>query len=171
MSYYFATRIDQEFAAALQRTREALQDEGFGIISEIDIQKALKEKIGVDFRPYTILGACNPALAHEALNIEDKVGTMLPCNVVVQKTDDGIEVAAIDPVASMQAIENERLGEKAAVVAGKLRRVIETLGASQGGSSARSDERRPQIERDFEESRRELDSIAPAGTEALYDGS
>jgi uncharacterized protein (DUF302 family) len=87
----------------------------------------LKDKIGVNFRPYVILGACNPALAHEALNIEDKVGTMLPCNVIVQQTSDGIEVAAVDPVASMKAIENDQLSEKASLVAGKLRRVIEQL--------------------------------------------
>ncbi len=127
MSYYFLTRIDGSFTDALNRVRDALQAEGFGVISEIDIQKALKDKIGVDFRPYVILGACNPALAHEALRLEDKVGTMLPCNVVVQQTPDGIEVAAIDPVASMQAIQNEQLSEKAALVAGKLRQAIERL--------------------------------------------
>lgn len=170
MSYYFATAIDQDFAEALRKTREALQEEGFGIISEIDIQKALKEKIGVDFRCYTILGACNPTLAHEVLNIEDKVGTMLPCNVVVQETDRGVEVAAIDPVASMQAIENERLAEKAAVVAEKLRRTIERLGASQGGSSARPDQQPRQVERGSEESRRERDSLAGADTDPLPEG-
>jgi len=132
MSYYFATRLDTDFDDAVRRTTEALKREGFGIISEIDIQRALKEKIGVDFRRYTILGACNPALAHEALRVEDKVGTMLPCNVVVQETDDdGIEIAAIDPVASMQAIQNERLAGKAATVAGKLKRAIQSLGADQ----------------------------------------
>jgi len=127
MSYYFSTKIVGAFDDVIGRTREALKAQGFGIISEIDIQAALREKIGVDFRPYTILGACNPALAHEALQIEDKVGTMLPCNVVVQERSDGIEVAAIDPVASMQAIENRELSEKAAVVAEKLKAVIETL--------------------------------------------
>jgi len=129
MSYYFSTKQNWSFDEALHRTREALQTEGFGIISEIDIQRALKEKIGVDFRRYTILGACNPTLAHEALRLEDKVGTMLPCNVVVQETNDGIEIAAIDPVASMQAIQNEQLSETAAMVAGKLQRVIGMLGA------------------------------------------
>ena len=128
MSYYFATAIDQDFAEALRKTREALQEEGFGIISEIDIQKALKEKIGVDFRPYTILGACNPTLAHEALNIEDKVGTMLPCNVIVQATSAGhSEIAAIDPVESMQAIPNPRLKTAAREVRAQLERVIERL--------------------------------------------
>lgn len=127
MSYYFSTKISGSFPEALNRAREALQREGFGIISEIDIQNALREKIGVEFRSYTILGACNPALAHEALRLEDKVGTMLPCNVVVQETEEGIEIAAIDPVASMRAIQNEQLGEKATAVADKLRRTIESL--------------------------------------------
>lgn len=128
MSYYFSTKLPGDLSAAIERVREALKSEGFGIISEIDIAKTLREKIGVDFRPYVILGACNPALAHEALQLEDKVGTMLPCNVVVQQAADGVEVAAIDPVASMQAIENPRLTEKAAIVSAKLRRVIEALG-------------------------------------------
>jgi uncharacterized protein (DUF302 family) len=132
MSYYFSTKMDVGFAEALDRVRDALQREGFGIISEIDIQKTLREKIGVEFRPYTILGACNPALAHEALQVEDKVGTMLPCNVIVQGLGDEIEVAAIDPVASMQAIENEQLSGKATGVAEKLRRAIESLARNRG---------------------------------------
>jgi len=127
MSYYFSTKIAGTFDDVIDRTRQALKTQGFGIISEIDIQAALREKIGADFRRYTILGACNPALALEALQIEDKVGTMLPCNVVVQEQGDGIEVAAIDPVASMQAIENRELSEKAAVVAERLKAAIETL--------------------------------------------
>lgn len=136
MGYYFSTKLDASFDEAIERARGALKTEGFGIISEIDIQRALKEKIGVDFRRYMILGACNPNLAYEALRLEDKVGTMLPCNLVVQETADGVEIAAIDPVASMQAIQNEALGEKAAAVAGKLRRVIETLGAREAASAA-----------------------------------
>ena len=127
MSYYFSIKIVGTFDDVIDRTRGALKAQGFGIISEIDIQAALREKIGVNFRPYTILGACNPALAYEALQIEDKVGTMLPCNVVVQERSDGIEVAAIDPVASMQAIDNRELSEKAAVVAEKLKAAIEML--------------------------------------------
>jgi uncharacterized protein (DUF302 family) len=132
MSYYFLTTIDGRFDDALDRVREALQTEGFGVISEIDLQKALKEKIGVDFRPYIILGACNPRLAHEALMLEDKVGTMLPCNVVVQQKGDAVEVAAIDPIASMQAIENQALAQKATEVAARLERVIERLGSGNG---------------------------------------
>lgn len=129
MSYYFSTLIDCTFDEALQRTRQALQAESFGVISEIDIAKTLREKIGVEFGRYTILGACNPALAYEALQIEDKVGTMLPCNLVVQATANGIEVAAIDPVASMQAIGNPRLLEKASAVADKLNRVVQAIEA------------------------------------------
>ena len=125
MTYYFAKTIDAEFDDAVARTREALQREGFGVITEIDIKKTLKAKIGADFRPYLILGACNPKMAHEALKMEDKVGTMLPCNVVVQETSPGkAEIAAIDPVASMQAIANPKLLEVAEVVAGKLKAAI-----------------------------------------------
>ena len=130
MNYYMATILPFSFGEALERTEEALKQEGFGIISRIDIQEALKTKIGVDFRPYTILGACNPKLAYEALKIEDKVGTMLPCNVVVQEIGPRqTEIAATDPVASMKAIENAELTEAAREVRTKLARVIETLGA------------------------------------------
>ena len=98
------------------------------MITEIDVTQTLKAKIGVDFRPYRILGACNPTLAHEALKLEDKVGTMLPCNVIVQELGPGrIEVAAIDPVASMAAIDNPALLEKAAIVRGQLEKVIALL--------------------------------------------
>ena len=129
MRYYLATTLPGTFDEVTDRTRQALKDEGFGIISEIDIQATLREKIGIEFRRYTILGACNPILAHEALQIEDKVGTMLPCNVVVQEVADGIEFAANDPVASMQGIENPTLSAKAAIVAEKLNRVIAALAA------------------------------------------
>lgn len=125
MSYYFTKTIEAPFEAAVARTRQALAEEGFGVITEIDVAKTLKTKIDVDFRPYLILGACNPGLAHEALKLEDKVGTMLPCNVVVQAAGSGrTEVAAIDPVASMQAIGNPLLREKAALVADKLKAAL-----------------------------------------------
>ena len=128
MSYYKSTILRAPFDEAIARTEAALKEEGFGVISRIDIQEALKTKIGVDFRPYTILGACNPSLAYEALKIEDKVGTMLPCNVVVQaKGDTETEVAAIDPVASMQAIANPKLAEAAHEVQGRVFRVIDRL--------------------------------------------
>lgn len=130
MNYYMAAMLPSSFSEALERTEEALRQEGFGIISRIDIQEALKTKIGVDYRPYTILGACNPKLAYEALQIDDKVGTMLPCNVVVQELGPRqIEVAAIDPVASMQAIENAELTKAASEVRTRLGRVIDSLGA------------------------------------------
>lgn len=128
MTYYFSKTIEGPFDQVVARTREALSKEGFGVISEIDVSKTLKNKIGVDFRPYLILGACNPALAHEALKLEDKVGTMLPCNVVVQDAGGGrTEVAAIDPAASMQAIDNSALKEKAAEVGAKLRAALALL--------------------------------------------
>ena len=127
MSYYFSTTLPLSFGDAIERVEAALQKEGFGIISRINIQNALKSKINVDFRSYVILGACNPALAYEALKIEDKVGTMLPCNVIVQDVGGGTEVAAIDPVASMQAIDNPQLQTAAQQVQQKLKRVIESL--------------------------------------------
>lgn len=116
------------FDAAIARTAEALKQEGFGVLTEIDVQSTLKQKIGVDFRKYRILGACNPALAHRALSAEDKIGTMLPCNVVVQELPDGkVEVAAIDPIASMQAVSNPALADTAAEVRAKLKRVVDAL--------------------------------------------
>lgn len=128
MSYYFSKTIQGSFEDGVRRTRDALQAEGFGVITEIDVQKTLKAKIDVDFRPYLILGACIPAMAHQALEIEDKVGTMLPCNVVVQAGPDGtVEIAAIDPVASMQAIGNPALIAKAGEVAAKLRSALDRI--------------------------------------------
>ena len=128
MGYYFAKTLMIGFDDAVRRTTEALKQEGFGIITEIDVKDTLKRKINVDFRNYRILGACNPTLAHEALQIEDKVGTMLPCNVVVQDAGNGkTEIAAIDPVASMQAIDNPRLRHAAERVQAKLKQVIESL--------------------------------------------
>ena len=128
MSYYFSRVLSLGFEQAVERTTAVLKQAGFGIITEIDVKDILLKKIGVAFRNYRILGACNPALAYEALQLEDKVGTMLPCNVVVQEVAaDKTEVAAIDPVASMQAIDNPRLLEAAARVQAMLRNVIENL--------------------------------------------
>lgn len=128
MTYYFARTFEDGFDAVVGRAREALKHEGFGVITEIDVQATLKSKIDVDFRPYLILGACNPAMAHEALRIEDKVGAMLPCNVVVQELSEGhIEVAVIDPVASMASIGNAALSGKAAEVAAKLRAALDRM--------------------------------------------
>lgn len=128
MSYYFNKVLLMSFDDVVTLTAEKLKEQGFGIITEIDVTKTLKSKIGVEFRPYRILGACSPALAHEALKLEDKVGTMLPCNVIVQELAPGrVEVAAINPVASMAAIDNPALLEKAAFVRAKLEKVIESL--------------------------------------------
>jgi uncharacterized protein (DUF302 family) len=128
MAYYFSKTLPAGFDETVKRTTEALKREGFGIITEIDVKKTMKEKIGAEFRDYRILGACNPKLAHEALQIEDKVGTMLPCNVVVQDAGGGkTEVAAIDPVASMAAIDNAKLREAASHVQGMLKKVIDSL--------------------------------------------
>ena len=128
MSYYISTRVSADFDEPIARVEDALRAEGFGVLTRIDVKETLKTKIDVDFRPYTILGACNPALAHEALELEDKVGTMLPCNVVVQSWGENeTEVAAIDPVASMQAIDNANLTNAAAEVRERLARVIDSL--------------------------------------------
>ena len=128
MSYYFSKTLSVPFDDGVSRVTAALKEEGFGIITEIDVKETLKKKIGAEFRNYRILGACNPASAYEALMLEDKVGTMLPCNVIVQELSDGkVEVAAIDPVASMQAIDNPALKQKAQAIQAKLRKVIEGL--------------------------------------------
>lgn len=128
MAYYFSKTLPIGFEDAVRRTTEALKQEGFGIITGIDVKETFQKKLGIAFRNYRILGACNPALAREALELEDKVGTMLPCNVVVQDAPGGgIEVAAIDPVASMAAIDNPRLMQAAGVVREKLQRVIASL--------------------------------------------
>jgi uncharacterized protein (DUF302 family) len=128
MSYYLNKILPLGFDDAVSRTIAVLKDKGFGIITDIDVKQTLKTKIGVDFRNYRILGACNPKLAHHALQYEDKVGTMLPCNVVVQEIDpQRTEVAAIDPVASMQAIDNPRLKEEAVHVRELLDQAIKAL--------------------------------------------
>ena len=129
MTYYFAKTLKGPFEAAVSRVKEALQNEGFGVLTEIDVTRTLQQKLGVDFREYRILGACNPTLAHEALRREDKIGTMLPCNVIVQEVDSGaVEVAAVDPVASMTAVENAGLRDIAGQVRERLQRVVEGLG-------------------------------------------
>lgn len=125
MTYYISRILPITFDEAITRTKAALKAEGFGVLTEINVQETLKAKIGVDFPKYIILGACNPALAHEALLLENKVGTMLPCNVIVRDAGDGqTEVAAIDPVASMQAIDNPMLKQAAQVVRSKLDRMV-----------------------------------------------
>ena len=128
MSYHFSRVLDATFADAIERVKSALKDEGFGVLTEIDVQKTLHEKLGVQFRKYRILGACNPSFAHRALQLEDKIGTMLPCNVIVQEQGEGkVEVSAVDPVASMQAVGNRELGDVAGAVQAKLKAVIANL--------------------------------------------
>ncbi|MBT8119252.1 MAG: DUF302 domain-containing protein [Gammaproteobacteria bacterium] len=128
MSYYFSKVIDDSFDDAIERVTARLADSGFGVLTAIDVSATLKKKIDVDFQRYTILGACNPGFAHKALQAEDKIGTMLPCNVIVQELPGGkVEVAAVDPMASMMAIQNETLGEVASQVQAMLRNVIEGL--------------------------------------------
>jgi uncharacterized protein (DUF302 family) len=128
MKYYINKTITANFDQAIELVTEALKTEGFGILSEIDIQQKLKEKLDVDFRKYKILGACNPKSAHKALLQEDKIGTMLPCNVIVQEIDENqVEVAAVDPAASMMAVDNEQLAGIAVDIKAKLERVIASL--------------------------------------------
>ena len=128
MTYHFSKTLTLGMDDAIARVTEELKKEGFGILTEIDVQKTLKAKIDVDFRPYRILGACNPGFAHKALLAEDKIGTMLPCNVIVQQHAPGsVEVSAVDPVESMKAIENPALGSIATEVRDKLQRVIAQL--------------------------------------------
>jgi len=126
MTYHFTKVSKLPFDATLQKVAEDLNKEGFGVLTEIDVGATLKKKLNVDFRKYRILGACNPQFAYQALQAEDKIGTMLPCNVIVQETTDGkVEVSAVDPMASMKAIENPNLAAIAEQVRGKLKGVIE----------------------------------------------
>jgi len=125
MSYYMARRSRQPFEEVLKRVQSALAEEGFGVLTEIDVRATLKKKLDVDFRNYRILGACNPPFAYRALQTEDKIGTMLPCNVVVQQiSDEEVEIAAVDPVASMQAVENQALEPIAEEIREKLGAVV-----------------------------------------------
>lgn len=128
MEYYFSKTLNVSFDEAIKITTEALKSEGFGVISEIRMHEKLKEKLNIDFKKYTILGACNPPFAYKALQTEDKIGTMLPCNVlVIEQAENEIEVAAVNPIASMQAIVNSALGEVAQQITDKLKKVIVDL--------------------------------------------
>jgi len=128
MSYYFSKTIDLSFDEAIARVIDELKKEGFGVLTEIDVKATLKKKLDVDFRNYRILGACNPPFAHQALLAEEQIGLMLPCNVVVQEAENGRTiVSAIDPEASMQAVENDSLGVVAQQVKAKLQKMIESV--------------------------------------------
>jgi len=128
MSYYFSKTVNDDFDTAISKVTEELKKEGFGVLTEIDVKETLKKKLDVDFRKYKILGACNPHFAYQALLAEEAIGTMLPCNVIVQESTDGkVEVSAVDPVASMMAIKNDTLGGVAMQVREKLSRVIDNV--------------------------------------------
>ncbi|MDT8411950.1 MAG: DUF302 domain-containing protein [Vicingaceae bacterium] len=128
MSYYYTKITDYGFDEAIEKVTEELQKEGFGILTEIDVTATFKKKINVDFRPYRILGACNPHFAHQAIQAEEKIGTMLPCNVIVQQLENGkVEVSAVNPMASMMAVKNDSLGDIATQVSNKLENVIKQL--------------------------------------------
>jgi uncharacterized protein (DUF302 family) len=128
MSYYFSKTMNDDFDTAIEKVTDELKKEGFGILTQIDVQETLKKKLDVDFKKYKILGACNPHFAHQALLAEDTIGTMLPCNVIVREVQNGqVEISAVDPVASMIAIKNEKLGGVANEVREKLKKVIDNL--------------------------------------------
>ena len=128
MSYYFSKIVDLNFDEAITKVTEELKKEGFGILTEIDVTATLKKKLNVNFHKYRILGACNPPFAYRALQAEPKIGTMLPCNVIVQELDSGeIEVSAVDPLSSMQAIQNKALQPIAEEIQAKLKKVIDEL--------------------------------------------
>lgn len=129
MSYYFNKVLkEKSFEQAIEKVTEGLKEQGFGVLTEIDLQATLKKKLDVDFKKYKILGACNPNFAYKALQNEDKIGVMLPCNVIVEEHENGdVEVSAVDPVASMSAVGNSSLEEIATEVQQRLKKVIEAL--------------------------------------------
>jgi uncharacterized protein (DUF302 family) len=128
MTYYFSKTKNASFEDAVENIKDELRKEGFGMLTEIDVKDTLKKKLDVDFRKYRILGACNPPYAHKALQAEDKIGTMLPCNVIIQEISEGVvEIAAIDPVASMHAVKNPKLAEVADQIQSKLRKVVDNV--------------------------------------------
>lgn len=126
MKYYYSKKVDDSFDQAIEKITGLLKDEGFGVLTEIDVKETLKKKIDVDFKKYKILGACNPQFAHKALQAEDKIGVFLPCNVIVEESEDGkTEISAVSPKASMMAVENDQLGEIAGEVEDRLKKVID----------------------------------------------
>lgn len=127
MLYYLTTKVNGTLDETFEKISEALKTEGFGIVTDFDVSKAFKNKLGIDFRPYRILGACNPPFAKRTLELDDKIGVMLPCNVIMQQNEDGIEVTAIDPVAAMGAVNNAEMTEIAKEIHAKLKNVIDSL--------------------------------------------
>ncbi len=127
MSYCFSKTVSYPWAEAYDRTNTALANHGFGVLTTIDVQATLKKKIDKDMPRYTILGACNPVMANQAIEAEPRIGTMLPCNVILREVDGGIEISAVDPMASMQAVENETLGGIAGQVTKMLQQVMDEI--------------------------------------------
>ena len=128
MNYYFNKTLHEDFEKVIDKVTEELKKEGFGILTEIDVKETLKKKLDVDFKKYRILGACNPTYAHKALEAEDKIGTMLPCNVIVQEVSKGVvEVAAVNPMASMQAVKNEKLKDVANEITSMLEKIVKRI--------------------------------------------
>ncbi len=128
MNYYYARKIDGSFEDIIGKIKNGLKEEGFGVLSDVNVKELFKSKLDINFRKYRILGACNPVFSHKALLAEERVGTMLPCNIIVQETADGlVEVSAVDPVASMLAIDNDPLKVIAAQIGEKLVKVVDTL--------------------------------------------
>ena len=128
MSYQTSTTVNFSYEDAINKVTEELKKEGFGVLTEIDVKETLKKKLDVDFRKYKILGACNPPLAYKALSVEENIGVMLPCNVIVQEKPDGtVQVSAINPMVAMQSVGNVNLNEVASQVSSKLKKVIESL--------------------------------------------
>jgi|SRR5699024_2138132 len=128
MNYYISKTVDYDFDEAIEKVTAELKAEGFGVLTGIDVKDTLKKKLDVDFKKYHILGACNPEFAHKALQHEDKIGTMLPCNVIVEEHGDGrVEVSAVDPQASMQAVDNDELADIAGQVAKRLKKIVRAV--------------------------------------------
>lgn len=128
MDYYISKTVNYDFEEAIEKVTDELKEEGFGVLTDIDVKDTLKKKLDVDFKKYRILGACNPEFAHKALQHEDKIGTMLPCNVIVEEQDNGnVEISAVDPQASMQAVDNDELADIAGEVKSRLERVINSV--------------------------------------------
>ncbi len=127
MSYYFTKTLSVSFDEAIEKVTETLKTEGFGIVTNFDVSNAFKNKLGIDYRPYRILGACNPPFAKRTLDVDDKIGVMLPCNVIVQQKEDEVEVSVIDPLSSSNAINNQEITEILKEVQTKLKNVIDAL--------------------------------------------
>ena len=127
MSYYLTTTVKGTFDEIFEKVSEALKTEGFGVVTDFDVSKAFKNKLGIDYKPYRILGACNPPIAKRTLELDDKIGVMLPCNVILQQQDDGIEVSAINPASAVGVVNNQKISIIAAEIHTKLKNVIDSL--------------------------------------------